>query len=126
MTVSIITATFNADKTLESAIKSVIHQTYPHIEYIIVDGGSTDNTLRIIDTYKPFIQHFVSESDKGIYDALNKGIKMATGDVIALLHADDLFEDDHTVETVMNTFDTAKVMLFMATWSMSSSRTQIK
>ncbi|WP_066631722.1 glycosyltransferase family 2 protein [Labilibacter marinus] len=104
MTISIITATYNAGKTLESAIQSLINQTYAHIEYIIIDGGSTDNTLEIVEKYKPFIQQFVSEEDKGIYDALNKGINMATGDVIGILHADDLLDDDYTIETVMQTF----------------------
>lgn len=108
MTVSIITATYNAGKTLESAILSVINQTHPHIEYILIDGGSTDQTLTIAETYKPFIHHFVSEPDKGIYDALNKGIKMATGDVIGFLHADDLLDDDTTVQNIVEEFERTK------------------
>ncbi len=108
MTVSIITATYNAGNTLESAILSVINQTYPHIEYILIDGGSTDQTLSIAETYKPFIQHFISEPDKGIYHALNKGIEMATGDVIGFLHADDLLDDDTTIESIVEEFERTK------------------
>ncbi|MGQ1786645.1 MULTISPECIES: glycosyltransferase family 2 protein [unclassified Saccharicrinis] len=102
MTVSIITATYNAGKTLESAITSVINQTYPHIEYIVVDGGSKDETIGLVDKYRPFIHRYVSEPDNGIYDALNKGISMATGDIIGFLHADDLLDDDSTIETMLN------------------------
>jgi glycosyltransferase len=109
MTISIITATFNAKSTIEAAIKSVINQTHPHIEYIIVDGGSTDGTLDVIETYKPFIRHFVSEPDMGIYDALNKGIRMATGDVVGFLHADDLFDTDSTLEMVAKYFQDSKI-----------------
>ena len=109
MTISIITATYNASQTIEAAIKSVINQTYPHIEFIIIDGGSTDGTLKLIDRYKPFIRHFVSEPDNGIYDALNKGIKLATGDVIGFLHADDLFDNDSTVDTVMEMMSDEKI-----------------
>ena len=105
MTISIITATYNAAKTLESAIQSVINQTYAHIEYIIVDGGSNDETLSIIDKYRPFIHQFISEPDKGIYDALNKGIEMASGDIIGVLHADDLLDDDTTIETISQVFN---------------------
>ena len=108
MTVSIITATYNAGNTLESAILSVINQTHPHIEYILIDGGSTDQTLSIAETYKPFIQHFISEPDQGIYDALNKGLEMATGDVIGFLHADDLLDDDTTIESIVEEFERTK------------------
>ncbi|SMO39003.1 glycosyltransferase [Saccharicrinis carchari] len=108
MTVSIITATYNAGKTFESALRSVINQTHPHIEYIVVDGGSSDQTLKIADTYKAFIHHFISEPDRGIYDALNKGIEMATGDVIAFLHADDLLDDDTTIATIVEEFERTK------------------
>ncbi len=104
MTISIITATYNAEKTLETAIQSVINQTYPHIEYIIIDGGSTDNTLQIIEKYKPFISHLISEKDNGIYDALNKGIDLAKGDIVGVLHADDIFYDDYSIETIAKAF----------------------
>ncbi len=106
MTISIITAIYNARATIETAIKSVINQTYPHIEYIIVDGGSTDGTLDIIEKYRPFIHQFVSEPDKGIYDALNKGVKMATGDIVGFLHADDLFDHDDIIDSIAHSFAT--------------------
>ena len=77
--VSIITVCFNAVKTIETTIKSVVNQSYKNIEYIIIDGGSTDWTLGIIEAYRKYISVVVSEQDKGIYDAMNKGIKLATG-----------------------------------------------
>jgi len=104
MKVSIITATYNAEKTIESAINSVMNQTYSNIEYIIIDGGSSDKTLQIIDQYKSNISKIISESDQGIYDALNKGIKHATGDVVGFLHADDLFENNNTIALIANEF----------------------
>jgi glycosyltransferase involved in cell wall biosynthesis len=102
--ISIITVTFNSARTIEQTIKSVIGQTYKNIEYIIVDGGSTDSTLSIIDRYRNYLSKFVSEKDNGIYDALNKGIRMATGDVIGILHSDDFYIDDHVIEKVVSSF----------------------
>lgn len=87
--ISIITVTFNSVKTLERTIKSVIEQQYHNLEYIIVDGGSKDGTLNIIDRYKDYIANWVSEPDKGISDAFNKGIAMATGDIIGIINSDD-------------------------------------
>lgn len=87
---SIITATYNSAATLPTAIESVLGQTYPHIEYIVVDGASTDGTQAIVQAYGTRIARFVSEPDGGIYPALNKGIAMATGDYVGFLHADDL------------------------------------
>lgn len=104
MIISIITATFNVESTIETAIKSVINQSYSAIEYIIIDGGSTDKTLNIINKYKSNIHHLISEPDTGIYDALNKGIQKATGDVIAFLHADDLYDNNLIIEKIANTF----------------------
>ena len=92
---SIITVTYNAGKVLEDTIQSVITQSYKNVEYIIVDGGSKDNTLNIIEKYKQHIAHLVSEPDNGLYDAMNKGIKLATGDYLCFLNAgDELHEDD--------------------------------
>lgn len=88
--VSIITATYNADAFLADCIESIIDQTYPCIELIIIDGGSTDNTLSIIEHYRKHINFFVSELDRGIYDAWNKGLAVATGDWIAFVGADDI------------------------------------
>lgn len=92
MKVSIITVVYNAVATLEQTIKSVINQSYKNIEYIIVDGGSTDGSLEIIKKYENSIHLWVSESDNGIYDAMNKGIKLATGDIVAFINADDWYE----------------------------------
>ena len=104
MKISIITVTFNSDKTLEETILSVINQTYKKIEYIIIDGGSTDNTLNIIDKYKNKINYFISEKDQGLYEALNKGIKKATGDVIGFIHSDDFYTSNIIIEKYASEF----------------------
>jgi glycosyltransferase len=103
MKVSIITATYNSAKTIESAIESVVDQDYPYIEHIIVDGASSDNTVTIVKSYCTENKNIVfsSEPDKGIYDALNKGVSLATGDVIGFLHSDDFFHDEQTLSKVM-------------------------
>jgi glycosyltransferase involved in cell wall biosynthesis len=106
MKLSIITITYNSALTLENTIQSVIQQSYENSEYIIVDGQSTDGTLNIIEKYKNHIHQFVSEKDKGLYDALNKGIKMATGDVIGILHSDDFYAYDKVLENVMHLIQT--------------------
>jgi len=107
MKVSIITVCFNSAATLESTILSVKKQTYTNIEYIIVDGGSKDNTLNIIKKHELGFQgkfNWISEPDNGLYDAMNKGINLATGDVIGLINSDDLFCDDRAIEKVMTAF----------------------
>lgn len=88
--ISIITISFNSDKTLEDTINSVISQDYPNLEYLIVDGGSKDRTLDIVDKYRDKIDVVVSEPDKGISDAFNKGIQLATGEIIGIINSDDL------------------------------------
>jgi glycosyltransferase involved in cell wall biosynthesis len=102
--VSIITVVYNNDKTIRQAIQSVLSQTYGDIEYIIIDGQSSDNTINIINDYKDFLGYFVSEKDTGIYDAMNKGIFAANGDVIGILNSDDIFNDVHVVEIIMSQF----------------------
>lgn len=104
--VSIITVVHNGEKYIEKAIKSIISQNYTHIEYIIIDGDSTDSTMDIINKYKNDIHIVVSEKDKGMYDALNKGFSLATGDVLCWLNSDDyLFPNAiNTVVDVFNTF----------------------
>ncbi len=91
---SVITVSYNSENTIEKTIKSIIAQKYPDIEYIIIDGGSTDNTVNIIKKYEQQITRWISESDQGIYDAMNKGINMASGDVISFLNSDDWYEED--------------------------------
>lgn len=105
MKISIITVCYNSGKTIEDTFKSVQSQSYKDIEYIVIDGGSKDNTLELINQYKEIIDYSVSEKDNGLYDAMNKGIEKATGDVIGFLNSDDLFCDDMAVEKVMNVFN---------------------
>jgi glycosyltransferase len=104
MKISIITATFNSAATIEDTIKSVLDQTYPNIEYIIIDGGSTDGTLDIVDKYKNKIAKIVSEKDNGIFDAFNKGIKLATGDIVGILNSDDFYAYDSVIQDVVEKF----------------------
>jgi len=104
MKISIITVVYNNEKTLETAIQSVLSQTYENIEYIIIDGASTDGTLKIIDKYKDRIATIISEPDAGIYDAMNKGISKATGDVIGILNSDDIYDDEHVINETMTSF----------------------
>ena len=99
--VSIITVVYNGEKYLEQTITSVINQTYDNIEYIIVDGGSTDGTHGIIKSYEKHITKFISEPDKGLYDAMNKGITMATGELIGMINSDDWYELN-AVELIVN------------------------
>lgn len=99
--ISIITLTLNAEKHLEQTIQSVLNQTYKNIEHIVVDGGSTDGTLGIIEKYKDAIAHFVSDKDDGIADAMNKGVALATGDYVIFLHADDYFHHDKCLEATI-------------------------
>lgn len=94
MKISIITVCLNRVATIEKAIQSVINQGYDKIEYIIIDGGSTDGTVDIIRKYEEYLAYWVSEEDKGIYDAMNKGIAKATGDIVAFLNSDDWYEDN--------------------------------
>lgn len=107
--VSIITVCFNSATTIEGTLKSVISQDYSNIEYIIIDGHSTDDTLKIIDQYKQKISTLVTEKDEGIYFALNKGIALATGDVIGILHADDFYPDTAIVSKVVQAFTAQSV-----------------
>jgi glycosyltransferase involved in cell wall biosynthesis len=102
--VSIITIVFNRRLEIEQTIQSVINQTYSDIEYIIVDGGSTDGTVDIIKGYQTKLAKFISEPDKGIYDAINKGINLATGDIIGLIHAGDLLFDDLVISKIVHHF----------------------
>jgi glycosyltransferase involved in cell wall biosynthesis len=101
--VSIITASFNSERTIRDTIQSVLNQSYEDIEYIIIDGDSDDNTKNIISEFSNQIK-FVSEPDNGIYDAINKGIKLATGDIVGILNSDDFFPNNDVVKNVAFNF----------------------
>jgi glycosyltransferase involved in cell wall biosynthesis len=103
MKVSIITVCFNSEKTIEDTIRSVQSQTYPNIEYIVIDGNSKDGTNEIVAKYKDVVTVHVSESDNGLYDAMNKGIQLATGDIIGVLNSDDILASDNTMQTLVKT-----------------------
>lgn len=103
--ISIITVSYNTVKTIEETILSVLNQTYPNIEYIIIDGGSTDGTLDIIKKYQDKITYWVSEPDKGIYDAMNKGTLKATGEWLNFMNAGDTFYDEQVLEKVFKDND---------------------
>lgn len=102
MKVSIITITYNSEATIRDTIESVLNQTYSDIEYIIVDGLSKDNTLNIVSEYSNRIAKVVSEKDHGLYDALNKGIKLCTGDIVGLIHSDDFYTSNTVIEKLVN------------------------
>lgn len=107
MKISIITATYNSAQTLGHTIESVIRQTYPDIEYIVVDGASTDGTQQIVKRYEPQLRgkmKWLSEKDHGIYDAMNKGIQMATGDIVGILNSDDYFTSNDIIEQLASAF----------------------
>ncbi len=106
--ISLITVCFNAENTIARCIESVINQNFKNIEYIIIDGKSTDNTAKIIKKHENNISIFVSEPDGGIYDAMNKGIKLATGQVIGMLNADDFFADNFVLNDIANAFANEK------------------
>lgn len=108
MKVSIITIVYNNRETIADAIESVLGQSYPDIEYIVVDGLSTDGTVDIVKQYGSRIAKFVSEKDNGLYDAINKGIALATGDVVGLLHSDDLFYSSEAVAQLVKAFEQHK------------------
>lgn len=106
--VSVITVCYNSAETIESTINSVINQNYVNIEYIIVDGKSTDDTLKIVEKHKSKISKLLSEKDDGIYYAINKGIALASGDIIAILHADDFYSDETIISSVVKIFEENK------------------
>jgi glycosyltransferase involved in cell wall biosynthesis len=101
MKVSIITVVFNAEQTIADALRSVASQTHKNIEHIVVDGASSDATLGVIQANSDRVAMLISEPDKGIYDAMNKGLKLATGEVIGLLNADDILQDESVISQVV-------------------------
>lgn len=107
MKISLITITYNSGNTLSTTLESVLHQTYSDIEYILVDGASKDNTVSIIKQYEPLFEgrmKWISEPDKGLYDAMNKGIRMSTGDIVGILNSDDFFTSNDILKKNANAF----------------------
>lgn len=104
MKVSIITIAYNAEDTIEDTIKSVIAQNYTGLEYVIVDGASKDGTMEIVNRYKDQISIIHSEPDRGIYDAMNKGVGLANGEIIGILNADDIYADENVVTAIVQKF----------------------
>jgi glycosyltransferase involved in cell wall biosynthesis len=102
--ISIITVVYNAQETIVETIKSVLNQDFVNVEYLIIDGGSSDRTNEIISRYKSEINFYLSEPDKGLYDAMNKGIENATGDIIGILNADDVFMDNTVLSNISRVF----------------------
>lgn len=102
--VSIITVTYNSAKTLAHTIESVVDQDYPHIEYLIIDGGSTDSTKEIVESFGKNISVFISEPDSGLYDAMNKGIRLASGDIVGIINSDDFYHRNDAISKVVEGF----------------------
>lgn len=105
MKISIVTICYNNERDIRETLESVVNQTYPNLEYIIKDGGSKDGTLAIVDEYKEHISKVISAPDKGLYDAINTGIKAATGDVVGLIHAGDRLFDNRVIENIAHFFE---------------------
>ena len=126
MKVSIITVSFNSAKTIADTIDSVLSQDFPEIEYIIVDGCSTDGTVDIIRQNENCISQWVSEKDQGMYDAMNKGIAMATGDVIGILNSDDVYMNTHVVSDLMHLMQSQNTEVVFADLILVDSSNQNK
>ena len=105
MKISVVTICLNSETTIENTIKSVINQSHEDVEYVIIDGGSTDNTINLIEKYKEKISIIKSEPDEGIYGAINKGISLASGKIISILHSNDIFYDTETLKNVSKFFE---------------------
>ncbi len=114
MLISLITVCFNSVNTIEETIHSILQQSYPAIQYIVIDGGSTDGTLSLLEKYRDKIDILISEPDQGIYDAMNKGIKHAKGEVVGLLNADDIYADSEVITKVVNAFQDPSLEAFFA------------
>lgn len=111
MKISIITVCYNSEKTIRDTIESVLSQTYKNYEYIIIDGKSTDKTLDIVNEYKDNIR-IISEKDNGLYDAMNKGIKMATGDIVGIINSDDVLYDENVFQTIIDNYNEDTEILY--------------
>lgn len=109
MKISLITVSYNSAATIEDTIKSVLRQTHPDIEYVIVDGNSKDNTVQIIKSYEGKIAKWLSEPDRGIYDGMNKALKMVTGEVVGMINSDDYYSAENIIEQVAKAFEDENV-----------------
>ncbi|MBC7425285.1 MAG: glycosyltransferase [Bacteroidia bacterium] len=107
--ISIITVVYNAESTIAQCVESVLSQEHPDIEYIVVDGNSKDNTINVLEPYRNKISHLVSEPDKGLYDAMNKGIRLATGDIVGILNADDFYASNQVLNYVNSQFTNSDI-----------------
>lgn len=105
MKITLITVSYNSDETIRSTIESIAAQNYQELEYIIVDGGSSDSTLDIVNEFPNLVSRCISEPDKGIYDAMNKGVQISTGDVIGILNSDDFYQSDNVLNEVAELFN---------------------
>jgi len=103
--VSIITVVYNNAETISDCLQSVFNQDYPNIEYVVVDGGSNDGTMDILSRYSDCIAHLISEPDRGIYDAMNKGIAACSGEVVGILNSDDIYADERVISDVVEALD---------------------
>lgn len=108
MKVSLITVSFNSAETIEDCIRSVLSQDYPDIEYIIIDGASKDGTIELIEKFRDRIAQLVSEPDKGIYHAMNKGIDLCTGEIVGVINSDDMYADEKVISDVVRTMQESK------------------
>ncbi len=107
--ISIITAVYNKKETVGQALESLFSQCYSNFESIVIDGASTDGTLDVLESFRNKIRYLITEKDDGIYDALNKGISLASGDIVGFLHADDLLENDDVLKKISATFEDASI-----------------
>ena len=104
MKITVVTAVYNAKNTIADTIESVLNQSYSNVEMIVIDGGSTDGTREIIEKYRDSLSLFISEPDNGIYNALNKGLKHASGEIVGFLHADDLYDNKSALSSISKAF----------------------
>ena len=109
MKISIITVSYNSASTIKDTFDSIRIQNYKNIEYIVIDGGSNDNTLNIINSNKDIISNWISEKDNGIFDAFNKGVALASGDIVGILNSDDFYANKNVIDNVANAFSNQKV-----------------
>lgn len=124
--ISVITVCYNASSDLEKTIESVIHQNYDNLEYIIIDGGSSDDTEKVINKYRSYIDKYVSESDNGIYDAMNKGIKLATGKWLNFMNAGDVFFNNHVLSDIFSLFiPDGKVFLYSDVYRVNAGKLEL-